>query len=42
MRKVRIIATPHDKDGAKASNRTWTEDPDGTPKKKRLVFSESG
>jgi hypothetical protein len=40
-REVRIIATPHDKDGAKASNKTWTEGPDGTPKKRR-IFSKSG
>ena len=40
-RKVRTTATPHDKEGSKASNKTWTEDPDGTPKK-RLVFSKSG
>jgi hypothetical protein len=40
-RKVRVIATPHDKGDSKASNKTWTEDPDGTPKK-GLVFSKSG
>jgi hypothetical protein len=35
MRKVKIIATPPDREDAKASNKFWTEDPDGTPKQKR-------
>ena len=41
MRKVKIIATPPDKDDSKGKNKIWTEDPDGTPKK-RLIFSKSG
>jgi hypothetical protein len=41
MRKVKTTATPPDKEDTKATNRVWTEDPDGTPKK-RLVFSKSG
>jgi hypothetical protein len=41
MRKVKIIATPPDKDDTKGKNKTWTENPDGTPKK-RLIFSKSG
>jgi hypothetical protein len=41
MRKVKIIATPPDKEDTKTSNKVWTEDPDGTPKK-RLIFSKSG
>jgi hypothetical protein len=40
-RKVKIIATPHDKGDPKDKKRIWTEDPDGTPKK-RLIFSKSG
>jgi hypothetical protein len=41
VRKVKIIATPPDKDGKGGNNKIWTEDPDGTPKK-RLIFSKSG
>jgi hypothetical protein len=41
MRKVKIIATPQDKEDSKATNKVWTEDPDGTPKK-GLIFSKSG
>ena len=41
MRKVKIIATPPDKDDTKGKDKIWTEDPDGTPKK-RLIFSKSG
>jgi hypothetical protein len=36
-----IIATPPDKEDSKATNKVWTEDPDGTPKK-RPIFSKSG
>jgi hypothetical protein len=42
MRKVKIIATPPDKEDTKAKKKIWTEDPDGTPPKKRLIFSKSG
>jgi hypothetical protein len=41
MRKPKIIATPQDKEDSKAKKKIWTEDPDGTPKK-RLIFSKSG
>jgi hypothetical protein len=41
MRKVKIIATPHDKEDPKDKKKIWTADPDGTPKK-RLIFSKSG
>jgi hypothetical protein len=41
MRKVKTIDTPPDKDEKKGKNKIWTEDPDGTPKK-RLIFSKSG
>jgi hypothetical protein len=37
MRKVKIIATPPDKEDTKAKKKIWTEDPDGTPKK-GLIF----
>jgi hypothetical protein len=39
MRKAKVIATPPDKEDSKATNKAWTEDPDGTPKK-RLAFSK--
>jgi hypothetical protein len=41
MRKVKIIATPQDKEDPKDKKKIWTEDPDGTPKK-RLIFGKSG
>jgi hypothetical protein len=41
MRKVKTTATPPDKEDTKATNKVWTEDPDGTPKK-GLIFSKSG
>jgi hypothetical protein len=41
MRKVKMIATPPDKEDPKAKKKIWTEDPDGTPKK-GLIFSKSG
>ena len=41
MRNVKIIATPPDIEEPKGRNKIWTEDPDGTPKK-RLIFSKSG
>jgi hypothetical protein len=41
IRKVKIIATPPDDDETKGKEKIWTEDPDGTPKK-RLIFSKSG
>jgi hypothetical protein len=41
MRKVKIIATPPDKEETKTSNKIWTQDPDGTPKK-RPIFSKFG
>jgi hypothetical protein len=43
MRKAKTTATcatPPDKEDPKATNKAWTEDPDGTPKK-RLIFSKS-
>jgi hypothetical protein len=41
MRNVKIFATPPDIEEPKGRNKIWTEDPDGTPKK-RLIFSKSG
>jgi hypothetical protein len=41
MRKVNTIDTPPDSDETKGKKKIWTEDPDGTPKK-RLLFSKSG
>jgi hypothetical protein len=41
MRNVKTIATPADIEEPKGKNKIWTEDPDGTPKK-RLIFSKSG
>jgi hypothetical protein len=39
--QVKIIAIPPDKGESTEGNKIWTEDSDGTPKK-RLIFSKSG
>jgi hypothetical protein len=42
MRKVKIISTPQDKEEPKDKKKIWTEDPDGTPKKRLIFSSKSG